>query len=292
MLKLEVTYCDIKKSFEKEEYLLLSKVYINTTCKLKYRCRHGHEHSISWSGWRRGYRCPYCAGVAKKTIIDVKRSFENSGYLLLSDKYINSNTKLKCKCPNDHIYNTAWYNWHSGYRCAECAKTNRATKLRKSYNEVYNIFLKENNILLSKEYKNAHGKLNVECQKGHVYQISLHKFMYGRRCSVCATINKFGSGNPNWRGGASFEPYCHVWKDSDYLDDIKNRDGYACLNPGCNLKNSSNLTIHHIDYNKKNCTPTNLITVCRSCNSRANKDREWHTVWYQTILSKRYNYKY
>ena len=292
MLKLNIAYDDVKRSFEQNGYFLLSSDYINTSSKLSYKCNNNHIHSISWSDWSRGYRCPHCAGVAKKTITEVKHSFENSGYLLLSDEYVNSNTKLKCECSNNHTYNTTWNNWKSGYRCPECAKVNRSIKFRKSYCDVYNVFLKENNTLLSKEYKNAHVKLNVECKKGHVYQISLHKFMYGRRCPTCAIINKFGSGNPNWKGGASFEPYCHIWKDHDYLEDIKSRDGYACLNPCCSSKNSNNLTIHHVDYNKKNCAPTNLITVCRSCNSKANKDREWHTVWYQTILSNRYNYKY
>ena len=27
---------------------------------------------------------------------------------------------------------------------------------------------------------------------------------------------------------------------------------------------------YHINYNKKDCRPKNLITLCRSCNARAN----------------------
>ena len=73
---------------------------------------------------------------------------------------------------------------------------------------------------------------------------------------------------------------------------IKERDGYKGLNPYCSSKNPDDLTIHHIDYNKKNCDPSNLITVCRSCNSAANSDREWHTSWYQALMHMRYGYKY
>ena len=40
--------------------------------------------------------------------------------------------------------------------------------------------------------------------------------------------------------------------------------------------------------NKKNCHPLNLITVCDPCNGRANKDRDWHTTWYQAIIYRRY----
>jgi 5-methylcytosine-specific restriction endonuclease McrA len=105
-------------------------------------------------------------------------------------------------------------------------------------------------------------------------------------------LNRFGSGNPAWLGGKSFEEYCEVWKDKEFKLDLRQRDENRCLNPYCSSKNSSDLTIHHIDYNKKNCHPKNLITVCRSCNARANKDRKWHKFWYQAVLTKRYNYKY
>ena len=94
-----------------------------------------------------------------------------------------------------------------------------------------------------------------------------------------------------WKGGISKEPYCNDWT-KEYKEFIKNRDGNRCLNPYCNSKNPADLTIHHIDYNKKNCKPNNLITVCRSCNSRANTDREWHKAWYQAVLKMRYNYIY
>jgi len=97
-----------------------------------------------------------------------------------------------------------------------------------------------------------------------------------------------GANNPNWKGGINCDPYCDAWADPEYKDSIKERDGYQCLNPIC-LKKTKNLCIHHIDYNKKNCHPSNLITVCYSCNSSANFDREWHTSWYNAIILRRGN---
>jgi hypothetical protein len=84
------------------------------------------------------------------------------------------------------------------------------------------------------------------------------------------------------------EPYCDAWADKEYKESIKERDGYKCLNPTC-LCNSKRLGIHHINYNKKDCAPLNLITLCTSCNSRANSDRDWHKSWYQAVINKRYN---
>ncbi len=101
-----------------------------------------------------------------------------------------------------------------------------------------------------------------------------------------------GHNNPAWKGGISFEPYCEIWKDKEYKEDIKIRDNYRCINPYCSSLYKDKLVIHHINYEKKNCGPTNLITVCNSCNSKANVDREWHKSWYRAILHRRYGYEY
>lgn len=98
---------------------------------------------------------------------------------------------------------------------------------------------------------------------------------------------KIGSNNPNWKGGISCEPYCQVWVDQEYKESIKERDGYRCLNPLCN-NISDRLCIHHINYDKKDCQPNNLITICLSCNIKANYNRDWHKHWYRAILLRRY----
>lgn len=95
-----------------------------------------------------------------------------------------------------------------------------------------------------------------------------------------------GELHPNWKGGISADPYCFEFNSKEFKDFIKERDGNICLNPECNRK-SNNLCVHHIDYNKKNCELDNLITVCNSCNVKANKDREWHESWYKAIVYKR-----
>jgi len=94
--------------------------------------------------------------------------------------------------------------------------------------------------------------------------------------------------NPNWRGGISFGDYCDIWNSQEFKNMIIERDSKKCLNPTCNKKNENDIVIHHIDYNKKNCHPSNLITICRSCNTTANFNRSWHKSWYKAIILKRY----
>jgi hypothetical protein len=99
------------------------------------------------------------------------------------------------------------------------------------------------------------------------------------------SIKMSGKGNPNWKGGLSYEPYCPVWKDKEYKQNIKERDGNKCQNPSCKGE-SKRLCIHHIDYNKKNCKPSNLITVCFSCNARANFNRNMWENLYENLINK------
>jgi len=99
-----------------------------------------------------------------------------------------------------------------------------------------------------------------------------------------------GPNNHNWKGGTSTESYCCLWT-KEYRDEIKERDGYKCLNPSCK-NNSKRLAAHHVDYDKKNCHPNNLISICTSCNSRANKKRNTWKALYQLILNQKYNYRY
>ena len=58
--KARLTFEFVKNSFEKENYMLLSKKYINNSDKLKYICSKGHVSSIRWNDWQQGIRCPTC----------------------------------------------------------------------------------------------------------------------------------------------------------------------------------------------------------------------------------------
>ena len=60
---------------------------------------------------------------------------------------------------------------------------------------------------------------------------------------------------------------------------IRERDNYTCC---LCLKQQEDMVfdVHHIDYDKYNCNPDNLITLCRSCHSITNYNREkWKTYF-------------
>jgi len=87
-----------------------------------------------------------------------------------------------------------------------------------------------------------------------------------------------GEDNPNWQGGISFEPYSVDWVDT-LKRSIRERYKYICQ-----ICNSYGNNIHHVDYNKKNCNPSNLICLCRSCHCKTNFDREKWTKYFMNKL--------
>ena len=92
--------------------------------------------------------------------------------------------------------------------------------------------------------------------------------------------------NPNWLGGISFEPYTTEF-NKQLKELIRLRDGYKCQKCGCSeIENIRKLSIHHVDYNKKNCLPENLITLCIGCNGKVNKNRKKWIKYFQKKIKK------
>lgn len=100
-----------------------------------------------------------------------------------------------------------------------------------------------------------------------------------------------GEKSSQWKGGISSEPYCIIWdtvEGREYKKTIMERDNHECQNPEC-WKKCNKICLHHINYDKKDCRPEKLITVCWSCNSRANTNREYWKKLYQDVMKKKLN---
>ena len=107
------------------------------------------------------------------------------------------------------------------------------------------------------------------------------------------SIGLTGHNHPNRKGGITAEPYCEIWMDKEYKQSIRDRDNNECQNPDCwHTADHLLLVIHHINYIKKDCHPSNLITLCSSCNIRANFKRNYWEDFYLDIMIKKYGYKY
>jgi hypothetical protein len=117
--------------------------------------------------------------------------------------------------------------------------------------------------------KGTHPSPRTEFKKGgipwHKGSKGLIKFSDGSRRKL--SLQKLGVKNPMWQGGKSHEVYPVDWTRT-LKRSIRERDRYICQ-----ICSGNGFYVHHIDYNKKNCNPENLITLCRKCHLKTNHNR-------------------
>ena len=96
--------------------------------------------------------------------------------------------------------------------------------------------------------------------------------------------------SPNWNGGSSFLSYPPEF-NKPLKQSILERDNYTCQCPDCEHL-SERLEIHHIDFDKKNNNPENLITLCNKCHNKTKgiNNREYWINHYQKSIKQKYAY--
>lgn len=109
------------------------------------------------------------------------------------------------------------------------------------------------------------------------------KFSYAHRKKLSDANS--GSKNHQWRGGSSFEPYSIDWTDT-LRRSIRERDRYTCQVCG-DQQGEKTFDVHHVDYQKKNSDPLNLITLCHHCHRRTNSNRKEWIAYFERIIWKR-----
>lgn len=99
-----------------------------------------------------------------------------------------------------------------------------------------------------------------------------------RSRKTCSDQCRFALGGKTRRHGAApGGPYAADFT-RQLREEIRARDGYRCRLCGAPPIRRG-LHVHHIDYQKDNTLPENLITLCQPCHSRTNFNRNhWHGI--------------
>lgn len=114
------------------------------------------------------------------------------------------------------------------------------------------------------------------CGGSFEIQVCQERWGMGKFCSkkcysAWQSKNIVGENHPNWRGGP--ELYPPGWAVR-FKESIRDRDGRKCALCGV-PENGRRHDVHHIDYVKENIDPSNLITLCRSCHTKTNFNRDY-----------------
>ena len=102
-----------------------------------------------------------------------------------------------------------------------------------------------------------------------------------------AQLKRVRAGIHNfWQGGKSYEPYSRRFNRT-LKRIIRERDNFTCRM--CGKKEDKNAPdVHHIDYNKDNLEPNNLIALCKSCHIKTNCNREYWINYFKGRLLEIY----
>ncbi len=145
------------------------------------------------------------------------------------------------------------------------------------------------------------GKKHYNYKGGHClkpyYCIDCNKLLRkigAKRCKPCSDISlerrqKISKSVSLAMGGNGISRRLNDYS-IDFTERLKNkilkRDKNKCKECGLSKekhykKYNTNLHIHHIDYNKKNCKENNLITLCLNCHNKTLFNRKDWTNYFK-----------
>lgn len=116
----------------------------------------------------------------------IKKEFEERGCILISKEFVAVTQPLEyiCKCGQKQTLSYHKFRYQKK-GCRNCSGLNKYT-----YEQVVEIFKKENCALISKEYIDNQSKLNYTCSCGNEGNTPLCRFLSGTRCNNCGLKNR------------------------------------------------------------------------------------------------------
>ena len=104
---------------------ILSNRYVNAHLKLECKCKlDGYTFDMNWNKLSQKRGCPKCGGTTKLILpnLILELFTINPNIEILSTKYVNSATKLKCRCKIDgYIWESKYGHLKGKHGCPLCA---------------------------------------------------------------------------------------------------------------------------------------------------------------------------
>mgnify|MGYP001167295144 CR=1 FL=1 len=176
-----------------------------------------------------------------------------------------------CSCGKRITYNTGKY---GGGKCVFCASAGKNNGM----------FGKKRRDLAKRNKLNRKHPMNFCPDCGKEIQ---HGYKHCRKHSSIAqrgqkrpkqSVAMTGKNNPGYIHGEGKFPYPMKF-NKKLKEQIRKRDNYKCQI--CGKKGNH---VHHIDYDKNNCNPNNLIVLCHDHHMKTNFNRDYWFAYFTYIM--------
>jgi hypothetical protein len=191
-MSARISYEDVNKYYNANNYILLENEYLNYNVKMKTMCPSGHIFSMNYNNFHQGMRCPICRIERLKHPYNfVKLWYKKIGYILRETNYVNGSVKMETECPSGHIFFMTFdsFKRKKEGRCPICAGNQRH-----SIEFIRGQYEKSGYELLEPKYTNNITKMKTKCDNGHIYYSTYSTFNSGHRCPVCWENQKYSKG--------------------------------------------------------------------------------------------------
>ena len=162
--------------------------YINSNTKIKCKCKvDGYTWDTRPADILRGTRCPKCSNNIRTHEEFIKEMKIKNPNIEILGTYINTQTKIKCRCLIDgYTWDVIPNNLLKGTGCRKCAKQYRRTH-KEFIEEMKNI---NPNIEILGEFKKVGTKIKCKCKvDGYIWEPIPNNILRGQGCPKCG-VNK------------------------------------------------------------------------------------------------------
>ena len=186
----KLTQKEFEEKFNKQNKhahnIALLEDYKSYNTKIKCKCKiDGYEWKATPNNLLGGSGCPKCVGLAKLTHEEfINRLQQVNSNIEILEPYVNSQTKIKCKCKIDE------YEWETipnvllnGHGCPKCARRVKPTT-EEFKEKLYQI---NPDIEVLGTYINTETKIKCKCAVcKHEWTPIPDSLLHGRGCPKCA----------------------------------------------------------------------------------------------------------
>ncbi|OEC84386.1 MULTISPECIES: hypothetical protein [Methanobacterium] len=229
---------------------------------------------------------PVCAGIYKSNKLRETVVCKACGKNFTIPAHLNKGNRIRKFCSHECYVKSKEEKYNIFKKCANCGKEFKVLK-SKADRANYNYCSVKCRV-------EAH-KVVINCAYcGKEYTTTKGAVKHGRTMCSIECRNKAqkqykGSKAAGWKGGISFEPYCHKFNE-EFKERVREFWGRKCGICGKTEKeNKIKLSVHHCNYLKMSCCdldiPPLFMSICKSCHGKTNHNREyWEKMLTEYIM--------